>query len=265
MFKALLAVQWKWTKGAALLAFIIAFAIPLASVQSIGTREYYGRAAILYQQLGADSSLAATLNFLACIRRDEGDCPGALQLFAEAREFCVRHDHRGTLSAVLTNMGATLLRQGDLQAAETTLEEAIALCRERGSQQLLGVAMGNLALVAFRQERYGEASEYNTSALRIYAAVQALVNLPDALAMAAILESRYGEPDRAARLLSAADGLFQALDVPRPSDLISDLDAATDRTRRTLGEEIFAVRFAEGAEMDVDEAIACALEPHRSQ
>ena len=27
MFKALLAVQWKWTKGAALLAFIIAFAI----------------------------------------------------------------------------------------------------------------------------------------------------------------------------------------------------------------------------------------------
>ena len=35
MFKALLAVQWKWSKGAALLATIIGFAIPLASVQSI--------------------------------------------------------------------------------------------------------------------------------------------------------------------------------------------------------------------------------------
>jgi hypothetical protein len=33
MFRALMAVQWKWTKGAALLATILSFAIPLASVQ----------------------------------------------------------------------------------------------------------------------------------------------------------------------------------------------------------------------------------------
>lgn len=45
MFKALLVVQWKWTKGAALLATILGFAIPLASVQSMGTREDYLRAA----------------------------------------------------------------------------------------------------------------------------------------------------------------------------------------------------------------------------
>jgi hypothetical protein len=33
MFKALLAVQWKWTRGAALVANLFAFAVPLASVQ----------------------------------------------------------------------------------------------------------------------------------------------------------------------------------------------------------------------------------------
>src|SRR2546430_1949303 len=35
MFKALMKVQWKWTKGAALLATLLGFAIPLASVQSL--------------------------------------------------------------------------------------------------------------------------------------------------------------------------------------------------------------------------------------
>lgn len=34
MFNALVAVQWKWTKGVALLATIFGFAIPLASVQT---------------------------------------------------------------------------------------------------------------------------------------------------------------------------------------------------------------------------------------
>jgi hypothetical protein len=33
MFKALLTVQWKWTRGAALLGLILGFGIPLASVQ----------------------------------------------------------------------------------------------------------------------------------------------------------------------------------------------------------------------------------------
>ena len=41
MFKALLLVQWKWTKGAALLAVIVAFALPLASVRVMGTRVDY--------------------------------------------------------------------------------------------------------------------------------------------------------------------------------------------------------------------------------
>ena len=38
MFKALMAVQWKWTKGAALVGTLVGFAIPLASVQAIDSQ-----------------------------------------------------------------------------------------------------------------------------------------------------------------------------------------------------------------------------------
>lgn len=40
MFKALMAVQWKWTKWAAFLATLAGFAIPIASVQSVARRDY---------------------------------------------------------------------------------------------------------------------------------------------------------------------------------------------------------------------------------
>ena len=73
MFKALLLVQWKWTKGAALLAVIVAFALPLASVRVMGTRvDYafvdYSRAASVVntmQEFGVAYSLLAALVGLA--------------------------------------------------------------------------------------------------------------------------------------------------------------------------------------------------------
>ena len=46
MFKALMAVQWKWSKGAALLATIFGFAIPLASVQT-DLPEYMGAGSVV--------------------------------------------------------------------------------------------------------------------------------------------------------------------------------------------------------------------------
>lgn len=69
MFKALLEVQWKWTKGAALLATVIAFAVPLASIQ---TTEVYGGGAgslvarmqafgVAYSLLAAGTGLAFAL------------------------------------------------------------------------------------------------------------------------------------------------------------------------------------------------------------
>lgn len=40
MFNALMAVQWKWTKGAALLATLMGFALPIASVQALGEQQF---------------------------------------------------------------------------------------------------------------------------------------------------------------------------------------------------------------------------------
>lgn len=60
MFKALLAVQWKWTRGAALLATILAFAIPLASVQfSDAYRQEAGPMVVRMQSFGVAYAILA--------------------------------------------------------------------------------------------------------------------------------------------------------------------------------------------------------------
>lgn len=60
MFKALMAVQWKWTKGAALLATILGFAIPLASVQAIDSTLMGAVAVVLrMQEFGVGYALLA--------------------------------------------------------------------------------------------------------------------------------------------------------------------------------------------------------------
>ncbi len=40
MFKALMVIQWKWTKWAAMLATLVGFAIPIASVQVVASGRY---------------------------------------------------------------------------------------------------------------------------------------------------------------------------------------------------------------------------------
>lgn len=66
MFNALMAVQWKWTKGAALLATIIGFGLPIWSVQSIDL-EHYGPGYVVarMQSFGVAYALLAGMVGLA--------------------------------------------------------------------------------------------------------------------------------------------------------------------------------------------------------
>lgn len=62
MFKALMMVQWKWTKWPAFLATLAGFAIPIASVQSVARRDYGQQAGYI---IGAMQQYAVVYAVLA--------------------------------------------------------------------------------------------------------------------------------------------------------------------------------------------------------
>lgn len=116
MFRALLAVQWKWTRGAALLAAIIAFAIPLVSVQVTGDEGYHRRAAyvvskmqdfgVAYALLAAGVGLAFAL--LAWGYDHRGRHVYALSLPLERSRYAAMRFGAGALFLLLPSLGVLL-------------------------------------------------------------------------------------------------------------------------------------------------------------
>ncbi|MDQ5809600.1 MAG: hypothetical protein M3358_02400 [Actinomycetota bacterium] len=78
--------------------------------------------------------------------------------------------------------------------------------------------------------------------------------------LAAVTASR-GEPDRAARLLGAAEALLETAGVPLYAQVDLELhQRAADAAREQLGERAWAAAWDEGRAMSFEEAVAYARE-----
>lgn len=111
MFKALMAVQWKWSKGAALLATILAFAVPLASVQNLQPDFMYTVSVvarmqefgIAYALLAAGAGLAFAL--LAWSSDHKGRHVYALALPVDRSRYAAMRFGAGALFLLLPAVG----------------------------------------------------------------------------------------------------------------------------------------------------------------
>lgn len=111
MFKALMAVQWKWSKGPALLATILGFAIPLGSVQ-ISRPEYMGVGSVVarMQEFGIAYALLAggvglAFALLAWSADHKGRHVYALALPVDRSRYAAMRFGAGALFLLLPSLG----------------------------------------------------------------------------------------------------------------------------------------------------------------
>ena len=76
----------------------------------------------------------------------------------------------------------------------------------------------------------------------------------------ACLAARQGEFYRAARLLGAAEALCEQLRMAAPVAIAEEYHHTTAAARSAVGDEAFAEAFAAGRTLDMEQAIAYALE-----
>lgn len=114
MFKALMTVQWKWSKGAALLATICGFAIPMASVQT-SMPEYMGPGSVVarMQEFGiAYALLAAGVGLAFALLAWSSDHKGrhvyALSLPIDRSRYAAMRFAAGALFLLLPALGVLL-------------------------------------------------------------------------------------------------------------------------------------------------------------
>lgn len=141
---------------------------------------------------------------------------------------------------------------GDLPVARLWADETVASVA--GAHRV--VALVARARVATAQGETAQADRDAHDALSAAAESGGLLAVPDALECLAM--STDEDPQRAARLLGAAQGIRQRTQDARCRLFDHDHEQTQARIREALGESIFEKYFAEGEALTTTEAIAFA-------
>ena len=155
-----------------------------------------------------------------------------------------------------------------VEEAEGNFEEAERLYREmreaaeRGLPGVGASALEGLARIAHRQGRTIEALVLARDSIRAWSQIGVRTGLPDSMTLVAGCLARQGRAARAARLFGAADALRASF-----GEVVHVTDAPgyeTDigLTRAALTPEEFEREWAAGGAMNLETAMAFALEQH---
>ena len=141
---------------------------------------------------------------------------------------------------------------GDLVAARQWADETVA--RVVGAHRVVALAVR--ARVAFAQGELVQAERDAHAALAAAAETAGLLSLPDAFEILAMLTA--DDPQRAARLLGAAQGIRQRTQEVRCRLFDDDYEQTLTCIREALGESAFEQSCSEGKTLSATEAIAFA-------
>jgi DNA-binding CsgD family transcriptional regulator len=175
----------------------------------------------LFQALDDAWGLAMAFVGLGCLAGQQGDYRTACTHFAKALALRRNEIDKWNIAEALSLLGEALQRQGELGQAVTCYQECLAVFHEVGDKAGIALTLHDLGTLAQTQR----------------------------------------EPERAACLLAAAAGLRSLTGGATFNTLTdsADYERAIATVRTTLGEDVFAARWAEGQAMSLEQAIAYAL------
>jgi tetratricopeptide (TPR) repeat protein len=226
----------------------------------------------LYRELGDKEGIADVLFSLGNIVGIQGDDDAARSFYAEARSFCEQslailrnEDDKWSMATSLNILGEMARVTDDYTAARSFYEESLNIRRTLGDQRGMAVSLHNLGFVANFQDDYGQAATFFERSLALFQKHGGIRGIVDCVAGLGGVAGGIKQPERAARLLGAAQALREALHFRLEyADRIEyDRDVAT--MREQLDEATFAAAWAEGQMMTLEQAVDYALATKANQ
>jgi predicted ATPase/DNA-binding NarL/FixJ family response regulator len=157
-----------------------------------------------------------------------GDLDAAVLSARQGIALCDAHGKDLYRAHLMTMLGVTLWRQGDTARAGALVKECLAFHRELGNSRGIGLNMAALAWITAADGRYERAAR-----------------------LLGIFE-RFSQEPRSRRAIGAQVAGYRHL---RPYQ-----EECVAKIRRALGETAFEATVREGTRLDVDHALAYALE-----
>jgi len=148
---------------------------------------------------------------------------------------------------------------GDRTRFWALTEQNLEHARMHGHRRIEARSLGALAERAAIEGRFDDARDLLVQSLRID---RELGNVPFVsldLVRFAVIHTRDGSPQVAARLIARAVDVFHAIEFSLEQWMTREVDEATAAVRVQLDDAAFADAWDEGANLSLDEAIALAL------
>jgi predicted ATPase/DNA-binding CsgD family transcriptional regulator len=164
----------------------------------------------------------------------------------------------------LVVLGYVAILEADLGLAQTRLEESLALLNDLGDRRGSSWALYGLGWVALGHQQAPEAQVWLEQALALLLEVGQpwfLALTLEALACAVALQ---GHPTWAARLWGHAEAIRKTLGASKPMPAEQMQEQLLGLARAQLGEEAFAVAWAEGRQMSLDTVLSTRDHPLRA-
>jgi predicted ATPase/DNA-binding SARP family transcriptional activator len=217
----------------------------------------------LYRELDDPTGIARSVGELGSVAVFEGDYARAVPLYEESAALFRRAGDTMRLASVLGNLGAVSNYQGDYERGRPLLEEALAIHREVGAKDDVAITLHNLGTAAVQEGRYSEGAALLHESLEVSRDLAYKEQAAYTLARLAELAAAQDDSEHAARLLGAADALFEDLGVPLYGDELVIYERTVQGLRSHLGEETFAGKRSEGKALGLERAIELALNTER--
>jgi predicted ATPase len=245
-----------WGQGMS--AFIQADYVRAKSLEEEGLK--------LFRELGHRWGICETLAYLGIINTALGDYQQALVLLEESLKLARQARDGNEIGFALMNLGQVAMAREDFVKATALFQESLAQYKEIRNYGGLTLVLRDLGIAAIRT---GDSQQAASCYREGFALFQELgysdksfegdiaIGL-EQLAHAAVA---YQQPERAARLLGAAEALRESsgpamlFPVERPG-----CESSLEALRTQLDEATLAARWAEGRAMTSKQAIAYALE-----
>lgn len=222
-------------------------------------RTLYEESLARFRRLGDPWGIAWPLTGLGGIALHRGEYATARTLFAEGLELRRELRDRWGVAISLTSLGEVARQDGDVAGAATFLANGLALFREVGDQERVAWALHALGRVAEDQANTTGAGAYFAESLALRREQAHRPGIAASLAGLARVAATAGAPERAARLLAAADAVREAGGVTVAPDERVDDERLLATARAVLGPVAFATAWAAGRALPIEQVVAEAL------
>lgn len=220
--------------------------------------ECFGQALSVYEALG--DSLSA-----AYLRMWQGNIAYHLMEYDEAQGLyseCLRVG-RVTNNPALTAyaliwLGNVAYRRACYEECRAHQEEAWALTQQLGIEEMQAHCLSNLAQLAWREGNWTEARAHHRACLDIRSRIEDKAGLVTSLEHLAYLALAQQEPESAARLLGAAEGLRQAQGTVIPPSGQAEHDDTMNQVQIQLSQERLERLLTEGGQWNLEQMIDAA-------